>query len=1321
MGLTGYPPGAVAHGTGRLLLVLAGGTVSTLFGCQQNADTPPPGAVAGPPLRLAQVHSGNLVDVYGLRPASTGTAIELYQRDLLVGPDIRDERHSGSAEDDEDILYDFIGTDPESRQPRLLITRSVDSTEFAAAVEALDDQLPLVTPAVFGQSTPAAPYSLVARNAAIRLTFDGDLGITDDFFVERDADGAVVGLRNTEAVQLLKIVGDPGTPGTFAPIAARVVPRGRQILIDPVLLGVEGPQYRARNNAAGLPESADQVGANIRLALALDGPLALPGLRADRTGATSGANLGGTRSVIRDFRSGNRNDDTPTVSQGFLRDPVPPRLVGEIRMCLERVDRVDDLTQVLTIYKHGVEHELDRGDVIQLVGVAGNPVVAVTQITSDPIDDRGRPDVQHVRVVVRRVIAADGQGGELDLFEEWDPSGSPDNLFWQQFAGGMPPPPMPSPGRDRDDWLAAQAPLVILEAEFTSERRSAAGDLYGDDPRFFVTFAPKPLPDSSGRPSEPNQNVSPFASAIVRFSKPVDLATLRALDTFFFGTRDLVDPRGVASFIEDRNLDPSTFVHAKYVTPHLVAARLFDEDGSRTSFRLQPSLGFYLDQKMRDADEGRSFEDKQFRYFVHLVGGPNGIKDLSGNRLDFQAEETVRDDVAIPFSLDTRTTGSEPSFEDNRSVTVARRFADPDEDEHPSYYVTQFSSPPWVYPTSYDNYTEVREAGSAPTAASFNLRDVFGAVAYLPDGTLSARPTSRTRQAVDDVNLQSPPPQSSAERWCPAAIGGDEQITSSAAQARFSLPLQNPLNPFGCRLQTVWREIDMNLSKTDPLDFNLDVEQLWWAPFTAGVVSFDEFDRVSLFLGHAERRPEPCVGNRSSLASMQDSGLETVFADNYVLNRDLSGAVAERSQPHPAFLDQTFLIAPADAISDPQRAYRYMPLPRFQRPYFVWRDERLLLQGGDSGVGADTGNPGSGSNRYAPYLLSPFLTGRGRAIREVGAGQGLEAVHGAWDNRRNFRIQANTSRDEVTDGLVGSIALPLLADFWMHPDDPGLPASNPFLAAGTNGWQISLAVTSGAKPDFRVYSAGGIVSGRSRTTQPGSRDWKEAGGGYTPQGRRTLRSDNSFFWVMADYLKRVSVLTNGFVDIVDPHRILQWPPTDPRLGPYFDPFARGARGALPRFDYGFEPPLEELPSGTSVVPEFRGAGIVDAGIASLPGPWAAARGGFPTVPDPINFPLDPRKAGDAHIRKLDDRTFSVLRRSGWTHYYNRNVTTYVADPNQLMDEAFASRFATSTEQFLPHQVRYFNWRLVFTNNIDAAPPVTPRIDSFFVTYRFEDR
>ena len=103
-----------------------------------------------------------------------------------------------------------------------------------------------------------------------------------------------------------------------------------------------------------------------------------------------------------------------------------------------------------------------------------------------------------------------------------------------------------------------------------------------------------------------------------------------------------------------------------------------------------------------------------------------------------------------------------------------------------------------------------------------------------------------------------------------------------------------------------------------------------------------------------------------------------------------------------------------------------------------------------------------------------------------------------------------------------------------------------------------------------------------------------------------------------------------------------------------------------------------------------------------------------------NFPLDPFKAGDAHMRKWDTRTApSGVARNWWTYLYNRTVTRYVEDPNDLMTPAFTTEYASPSEPFTPRDIRYVNWRFITVNNADASPPVAPSIETFALSYRFQ--
>ncbi len=1290
--------------------VLALAATTALFGCSSGGGGG--GGATGEATtqpELASIAYGRLVDVYGLQVTPQGATPALFQRDVVIGSNIQDQRPTNSNLGDNEITYDFFGSDPDTLQPRLFIPRDMTGPEFAAAFAALDDELRTVTPMRFGQGGPGTPFSVVPRNAGVRLTFTAPIGVDDSFFVQRDAQGQVTALRNTEAVQLLSILAGPNEPSGFVPLPVRIVVREREIVLDPVLLGTEGLQYQTANNAAGLPPSPDQFGANIRVAIALEGPLAIPGLRESQTNGLTGNNNSGRKSIIRDFRSGNQNDNSADIVRGFVRDPLPLRVIGEIPFFLERVVDVNAFTQEVTVYKNGISHEIDRGDVLRFVADDSGVPFGSAEVVVDPEDDRDDPSVQHVRVRIRRLPG-------LETIDPRNLPGYPQSLS------------------EREPWLVLNAPRSICIAEFT-----AGGADGRDDPRNFLSFTPAPL-EIGGKKPQPNEFVSPFAGSVVRFTKPVDLRTVRWADTFFFAMRDLTTRSSIDEFIANRpnnlggvGMNPATFDEAKYRTPYLITARVFDEDGSQTSLRLQPTDGFYLDDTMRNPPAGADY-----RYFLHLISDSDdgGIRDLAGNRLDLQGTTADRSNsVVIPFTVDTRMNGSEPVFGDNLAVSIVRRFASRDEDENPSYFLPD----------------EVQAPTSGAIAKAYPLEDLFGAFLYL-DKQLQARPTTRVRVVADNLN-QSPIQQQPAApapqnplAWCPQYVvdgaGQETQVGTNSATNLVPAGIQNPLNPYGCRLQTLWREVDLSLSRTDPFDFNLDIEQMYWAPYIATNLSFDEFDRVSMWLGHSEYRPVPCVGDFSSLPSLPDSGLRTDFEKNFAWNPVPTGGgttIESQAPRRAAYVDSTLTIDPATVVYEPNGINRFLPLPDFRQPYFVYRDETVIQQGGRTADSLTLGSDLNGQDYY-PYILNPFSMGQGRRWVDQGGQPGdVRFINSFWNDARNHSLASPNSADDFTGGLVGNIALPLLADFWTYCDSSELPAGGGYVALGTNGWQTAVTVQSDPRPRFRVLSAGraALLNGLPPICRsPGDSQWNTAAGGFTPgpPTGSTPPGDNTFYWIMMDVLKRQTVITNGFVDLFNPHRVPEGF-ADPRLGPFY--LANGQPSlpadVLPSFRFEFDPPLSQLPSGTSFVPQFRGASATD------PTPWywsAWINNGsplFPTNtyglsvrqvqlrPGPDNFPLDPYKAGDAHMRKWDTRPLagSSQARNWWTYLYNSTVTSYVEDPNQLMDPAYTIQFAGPNETFNPKDIRYVNWRFIAGNNADASPPISPTIDTFALSYRFQ--
>ena len=67
------------------------------------------------------------------------------------------------------------------------------------------------------------------------------------------------------------------------------------------------------------------------------------------------------------------------------------------------------------------------------------------------------------------------------------------------------------------------------------------------------------------------------------------------------------------------------------------------------------------------------------------------------------------------------------------------------------------------------------------------------------------------------------------------------------------------------------------------------------------------------------------------------------------------------------------------------------------------------------------------------------------------------------------------------------------------------------------------------------------------------------------------------------------------------------------------------------------------------------------------------------------------------------------------------MTSYVENPNKLMAASFTNQFKgpNPLDAFTPQDIRYVNWRFVTSNNAEANPPVSPTIETFALSYRFE--
>ncbi len=344
-----------------------------------------------------------------------------------------------------------------------------------------------------------------------------------------------------------------------------------------------------------------------------------------------------------------------------------------------------------------------------------------------------------------------------------------------------------------------------------------------------------------------------------------------------------------------------------------------------------------------------------------------------------------------------------------------------------------------------------------------------------------------------------------------AAADRDKPVPS--IMTPFPPGVQTPLSPLGSKLQTLWRYVDVGFSLTDETNINIDIEGLAWAPVGGALVS-DSYDEFSIRLAHSFKLPDELLDQNSGFPLYPQSGLIKTYAQNYLDPQNDPGTIV-----HPR--ERGYTVTPADVfVAESGTFMVHFPLnqdiPPSEFRYYTWRDTAKLAKGGPNSSGAVqaielfalTGNPQGSGNPYPP-------------------------------------------------GQVPTIGLPLLMEFRCYPDDTAL---------GLNAFDISLAVNSSARPNFRAFSTGGYDTNNNPVIKdPDLED--EADGGFNPgsnpPGATTPGVDNSFYIGQMDLVTRVSRV----------HTI------------WFDTTFPSPTYAVPVV----EPAPADQPAGTQVILAFRGA------------------------------------------------------------------------------------------------------------------------------------
>ena len=356
------------------------------------------------------------------------------------------------------------------------------------------------------------------------------------------------------------------------------------------------------------------------------------------------------------------------------------------------------------------------------------------------------------------------------------------------------------------------------------------------------------------------------------------------------------------------------------------------------------------------------------------------------------------------------------------------------------------------------------------------------------------------------------------------SVAADRDKPIPAVMTPFPPGVQTPLSPLGSKMQTLWRYCDLGFSLTDETNMNIDVEHLAWAPAGGSIVS-DAYDEFEVRVAHSGWLPDEILDPNSGFPLHPQSGLNSVYDTNF-----LDQILDPGTTIHPRH--RGYVVNPGDLFIGQGLGSSMLPfpankdIPADEFIYYTWRDTAL---------------PGTGGNNGGGVIL-----GIENSILFGGAGPPLT----------------------YTAGNVPSIGLPLLMEFRCYVDTGAL---------GLNAFDISLAVNSSARPNFRAFSTGGYNTNNDPVYKDPDLEDAADGGfnpGSNPPGASTPGVDNSFYIGQVDLVTRVSRSHSIWFDSGLPNPNYQ----DPVM----------------------EPAPEDLPSGTEIVMDYRGATITSINPVTQP-------------------------------------------------------------------------------------------------------------------------
>jgi hypothetical protein len=1279
---------------------------------------------------LVSVEVGRIVDVYAYRRANTGPTesaaadrrerskrdLVLIERDVVINPNLAAESLFDAAGNEVATAdYEFLPFDKSIGHEELLILWDDRATtlpqgedkKFTAALASAKSGLPAIPPSYRGQNTLTRPIPIVPRNAALRLTFSGPVLADAQFFGD-----------NPSAIQLLEFKGDPAVvdpANAFRLLPYRAIASGNTVVLDTTILGGEAG---LTGTSSGLPLSADNVTANIRIAIPSRGALSpLFYVQNDSIPQLNGIDSVGRQSVIRDFRSGNLIDG----AAGRLREPELPSILGSFAMGIVEVDLPNNRVRIA---KRGVTVPV-RGRYPFVDGPLA-PAVAPATVATRPLGPLSAPvrrpllrgDVltQTVQVgaetiqlrseilVNEAINTISGTAGiGLSTTPPVGDSGQGELLTtcWVRLQSVQ-------PGRD-----AAGNPVAFVADTSTPDGRDCVLKAIYHENVPFAGGSSSAVSDRAWRnlfaridprPQAAAQDVQPNASVAVEFTKPMDLDQVDSTNNLLVTSR----PTALETFAQQLS-DP------KRAKSRIVTTRLTDLNGDGTVLRLQPPLGFHHRAGVAEA------------YALHVRLGATGVLDLAGSGLDvFDDPSNPVDSWSVDFTLS-------PTAAQNLSAWVVWPFEADDEDG--------------TLPGSVDIFGQFRRENGRLIAASGvrlgrsadgqnlgTISRINRGECWDPRNPVGNPPVPATGNSlvvptnpVDQAGIPHP----GRLYWQPTMFDQVAPPNVPQVYEYFNTVPQKvgrvlePLKPQGSRMQLRYLEDDFQLSYRQPTDFGLDVEQLYWSPFNDESVLYDVFDRVTMSLSHSRSRPDenwflntqPDPAECQLRPQSMNSSLSVLFSDN----------VLQGTQQIPVFEDAVYTINPNLAFR--VAGTNFVPYPRFDRTY-TWRDSRLVTVDASGNViglgGAQQPDALAPNDDRTANIDSPWIESdpRDRTVAPAVADPEFFAAGNSIYVMDPADFDGNLRRDH------DPIALPLLVDIKVFPDD----AANG-IAAGANAFQMALlgppsyatapwggyydgvAAGFGGRPRWpntRVQASGGfdLITGNPILVDPANQLTaatsivKDAGyGAATTALFAANPGDGMLPWARADFVRKVSNMTFGFFDSLQPQRAIfvDGAGTATTEGGIPDLLAIGAGLRISDLVVQLDPPQVRQPAGTAVVVEVRGAdGFANSDVLYNPG-FTSPTPGF-TPSDAFNVRgnlLNANYACEAYRYSTANFTGGVPRVAA------QGLTRYVTEDQLAL-------IRNESTNLLP---RFLNVRVTMTNNVDVSPSLSPSLRSMSLVYR----